>query len=540
MVCGVVTLPPLFLLGWHHLSLVVVSILLGTISNNLEQPMMHHAVEPTEARTLSLLLMNCLFPLVTSKMSNRLSSLVCLFLSLSLVSVVTARLILLSKHVHNSSVSVCVSTSPLRLMKMTLLVGSDLLMVTLFGMTVQLWKHSNGVLFLLLDEVDLASNKIMCLQSLLEGKGVYLKKTNEYVKPAAGFNVVATANTKGKGDDTGMFIGANILNEAFLERFAFTFEQDYPTPSVERKILALLLWPAGWQGLDWWPVGSLLSLSPPGQRSSVRLMMMVVLILLSPRVALSTLWRHMLSGVTWTKLSLCTNRFDDDTKICFFNSGQTGNTSRTPYEEPNHTLNCPEFWFRLSCPEPPDGYVGLSVQQESHMWWVCGCCHPPYSYKGGCAHHLGLCQASNGNVHAPNCTDAQTPWPVCTVSQLFKQNPYSLIKPKDLGYSLLSTYSKYYYGSQVLYWVRTTWRVQWTHRGHTGVFLWWIHGLWWAFLVLIQALAEAKLAEMRGEVDDRIRLLIERVTGSVLCTNIIMDMIRAWQSHLLALWYSMV
>ena len=90
---------------------------------------------------------------------------------------------------------------------------------------------------LLLDEVDLASNKIMCLQSLLEGKGVYLKKTNEYVKPSTGFTVVATANTKGKGDDSGMFIGANILNEAFLERFAFTFEQDYPTPSVERKIL---------------------------------------------------------------------------------------------------------------------------------------------------------------------------------------------------------------------------------------------------------------------------------------------------------------
>ena len=90
---------------------------------------------------------------------------------------------------------------------------------------------------LLLDEVDLASNKIMCLQSLLEGKGVYLKKTNQYVKPAPGFTVVATANTKGKGDDSGMFIGANILNEAFLERFAFTFEQDYPTPAVEKKIL---------------------------------------------------------------------------------------------------------------------------------------------------------------------------------------------------------------------------------------------------------------------------------------------------------------
>ena len=94
---------------------------------------------------------------------------------------------------------------------------------------------------LLLDEVDLASNKIMCLQSLLEGKGVYLKKTNEYIKPAPGFNVIATANTKGKGDESGMFIGTNILNEAFLERFAVTFEQDYPTPAVETKILARVL-----------------------------------------------------------------------------------------------------------------------------------------------------------------------------------------------------------------------------------------------------------------------------------------------------------
>ena len=91
---------------------------------------------------------------------------------------------------------------------------------------------------LLLDEIDLASNKIMCLQSLLEGNGVYLKKINEYVKPAPGFNVVATANTKGKGDDSGNFIGTNILNEAFLERFAVTFQQDYPTPAVETKILS--------------------------------------------------------------------------------------------------------------------------------------------------------------------------------------------------------------------------------------------------------------------------------------------------------------
>ena len=90
---------------------------------------------------------------------------------------------------------------------------------------------------LLLDEIDLASNKILCLQSILEGKGVFLKKIGRYVKPADGFNVIATANTKGKGSDDGRFIGTNVLNEAFLERFPVTFEQSYPAPATEQKIL---------------------------------------------------------------------------------------------------------------------------------------------------------------------------------------------------------------------------------------------------------------------------------------------------------------
>jgi len=90
---------------------------------------------------------------------------------------------------------------------------------------------------LLLDEIDLASNKILCLQSILEGKGVFLKKIGRYVKPAAGFTVIATANTKGKGSDDGRFVGTNVLNEAFLERFPVTFEQSYPTPATEQKIL---------------------------------------------------------------------------------------------------------------------------------------------------------------------------------------------------------------------------------------------------------------------------------------------------------------
>src|SRR5210317_958491 len=90
---------------------------------------------------------------------------------------------------------------------------------------------------LLLDEIDLASNKIMCLQPILEGSGVFVKKINRFVKPANGFNVVATANTKGQGSDDGKFIGTNVLNEAFLERFPITFEQGYPSVAIEQKIL---------------------------------------------------------------------------------------------------------------------------------------------------------------------------------------------------------------------------------------------------------------------------------------------------------------
>ena len=90
---------------------------------------------------------------------------------------------------------------------------------------------------LLLDECDLGSNKLLALQPVLEGHGVYLKKVNRWVKPAQGFNVMATANTKGKGSEDGRFIGTNILNEAFLERFAITMEQPYATAATEKKIV---------------------------------------------------------------------------------------------------------------------------------------------------------------------------------------------------------------------------------------------------------------------------------------------------------------
>ena len=112
-------------------------------------------------------------------------------------------------------------------------------MAILFGTMVLSSALERGVL--LLDEIDLASNKIMCLQSILEGKGVFLKKIGKWVAPTDGFTVIATANTKGKGSDDGRFIGTNVLNEAFLERFPVTFEQSYPSPATEQKILSSLI-----------------------------------------------------------------------------------------------------------------------------------------------------------------------------------------------------------------------------------------------------------------------------------------------------------
>ena len=170
---------------------------------------------------------------------------------------------------------------------------------------------------LLLDEVDLASNKIMCLQSLLEGKGVYLKKVNQYVKPAAGFNVVATANTKGKGDDTGMFIGANILNEAFLERFAFTFEQDYPTPSVEKKILARyycdLLHQSAVADCDQL-VNSLCTWAEIIRKTYDDGGVDTVV---TTRRLINIVKAYVIWGDMDKAITVCTNRFDDDTKSVF-------------------------------------------------------------------------------------------------------------------------------------------------------------------------------------------------------------------------------
>ena len=107
---------------------------------------------------------------------------------------------------------------------------------TVFAKGPVLKAMENGAI-LLLDEIDRATNKIMCLQGILEGKPVLVKKTGEIVKPAKGFNVIATANTKGKGSEDGRFTAATIIDDAFLERFTISIDQQFPSAAVEKKIV---------------------------------------------------------------------------------------------------------------------------------------------------------------------------------------------------------------------------------------------------------------------------------------------------------------
>ncbi len=160
---------------------------------------------------------------------------------------------------------------------------------------------------LLLDEVDLASNKILCLQSILEGKGVFLKKIGKFVKPAEGFNVIATANTKGKGSDDGRFIGTNVLNEAFLERFPITFEQEYPSPVTEQKILSLLCDDSDFckHLADWADI--IRKTFNDGGIEEV----------ISTRRLVHIVKAYSIFGDKTKAIQVCLNRFDDETKQAF-------------------------------------------------------------------------------------------------------------------------------------------------------------------------------------------------------------------------------
>jgi hypothetical protein len=165
---------------------------------------------------------------------------------------------------------------------------------------------------LLLDEIDLASNKILCLQSVLEGKGVFLKKIGRFVKPAAGFNVFATANTKGKGSDDGRFIGTNVLNEAFLERFPVTFEQSYPAPATEQKILEGISLDLGVEDRDFckrlvdWADIIRKTFYDGGIEE-----------IISTRRLVHVVRAFSIFGDKAKAIQVCVNRFDDETKQAF-------------------------------------------------------------------------------------------------------------------------------------------------------------------------------------------------------------------------------
>ena len=165
---------------------------------------------------------------------------------------------------------------------------------------------------LLLDEIDLASNKIMCLQPILEGSGIFVKKINRFVKPKNGFNVIATANTKGQGSDDGKFIGTNVLNEAFLERFPITFEQKYPTAKIEEKILVNTLAKSGKKDKDFckklvtWADVIRKTYFDGGVDE-----------IISTRRLVHIIQAYAIFKNKMKAIEVCTNRFDDDTKNSF-------------------------------------------------------------------------------------------------------------------------------------------------------------------------------------------------------------------------------
>ena len=165
---------------------------------------------------------------------------------------------------------------------------------------------------LLLDEVDLASNKILCLQSVLEGKGVFLKKIGRYVKPSPGFNVIATANTKGKGSDDGRFIGTNILNEAFLERFPITFEQSYPSAKVESDILRKVA-----EQLDCYDADFVERLVAWGEIIRKTFYDGGVDEIISTRRLVHIIRAFSIFKKRSKAIEVCVNRFDDETKSSF-------------------------------------------------------------------------------------------------------------------------------------------------------------------------------------------------------------------------------
>jgi hypothetical protein len=165
---------------------------------------------------------------------------------------------------------------------------------------------------LLIDELDRGSNKIMCLQGVLEGKPVLIKKTGEVVTPASGFNVMATANTKGKGSEDGRFIAANIIDEAFLERFTITMEQPYPTSGTEKRIIVKHMEKFNKKDLEF---AELLTIWSETIRKTFE--DGGVDDLVSTRRLCHIVQTYSIFGDRNKAIELCVNRFDQDTKEAF-------------------------------------------------------------------------------------------------------------------------------------------------------------------------------------------------------------------------------
>jgi MoxR-like ATPase len=159
---------------------------------------------------------------------------------------------------------------------------------------------------LLIDEVDRGSNKLMCLQGILEGKPYYNKKSGEMVHPALGFNVIATANTKGRGSDEGKYL-SQILDDAFLERFPITVEQEYPDAKTERKILAPLIDDAKF-------VDNLVQWADVVRRSYDDGATDEII---STRRLVHIAKAYKIFGDKMKAITLCVNRFDEETKMAF-------------------------------------------------------------------------------------------------------------------------------------------------------------------------------------------------------------------------------
>ena len=181
---------------------------------------------------------------------------------------------------------------------------------------------------LMIDEIDRGTNKIMCLQGVLEGKPVLIKKTGEVIKPKEGFNIIATANTKGKGSDDGRYSGAQIIDDAFLERFTITLEQTFPTVAIEEKIVMKHM--KKFEVMDE-EFAKLLV----GWADAIRKTFYDDGIdeVISTRRLCHIVQTFSIFNKRDKAIALCVNRFDEDTKLAFIDL----------YEKVDATINAPDL-----------------------------------------------------------------------------------------------------------------------------------------------------------------------------------------------------